>query len=584
MERRRQQDVQSRRGQVPAKPSQQPVTASTSRSAERPRRMTAEAALVVLQNILEEQSGSESDDGDSVSSSETRYALNSDESDDENDSSKDEFSDNESNNDSASDQAGEESDDNVVTSREGTKWKILLPETELPGRVQQQNVFTAKSGTTPYCRLVTTPLEAFKLLIDDGLLRHVKACTLEFAHITDAAWDISEQELDAFIGILFLRGVMNAKNFPMKLLWSDMYGCQAFRKAMTRNRFTDIKRYLRFDVRSTRRTRIENDKFALMSWVLSRFVDNCQKSYVPEESLTIDEQLFPTKARCKFTQYMPNKPDKFGIKFWVLADLKTKYCLNIKPYLGKDEQRTSSLGTHVVMSLMEPYLGRGYNVTTDNFFTNQDLAVKLLNKRTSIVGTVRLNRKEIPVAARLPLHASIFYSSGSVNMVRYQAKANKTVVVMSTLHRGSVCQIDGKKKPESVLYYNANKCGVDMLDSMCRQMSTKAGCRRWTLAVFCNILDLAGVNAWIIFKKVTGSNIQRRPFLHKLAEQLLADAIAARSNDEPPVDVAPGKLGKRVNCQVKAKCKRNRTATVCVTCRLPVCGSCMANICTKCNP
>ena len=70
-------------------------------------------------------------------------------------------------------------------------------------------------------------------------------------------------------------------------------------------------------------------------------------------------------------------------------------------------------------------------------------------------------------------------------MVRYQAKANKTVVVMSTLHRGSVCQIDGKKKPESVLYYNANKCGVDMLDSMCRQMSTKAGYRRWTLAVFC---------------------------------------------------------------------------------------------------
>ena len=140
-------------------------------------------------------------------------------------------------------------------------------------------------------------------------------------------------------------------------------------------------------------------------------------------------------------------------------------------------------------------------------------------------------------------------------MVRCQAKANKTVVVMSTLHRGSVCQIDGKKKPESVLYYNANKCGVDMLDSMCRHMSTKAGCRRWTLAVFCNILDLAGVNAWIILKKVTGSNIQRRTFLQKLAEQLLADAIAARSNDKPPVDVAPGKFGKRVNCQVKAKCK-----------------------------
>jgi Transposase IS4 len=100
-------------------------------------------------------------------------------------------------------------------------------------------------------------------------------------------------------------------------------------------------------------------------------------------------------------------------------------------------------------------------------------------------------------------------------MVRYQAKANKTAVVMSTLHRGSACQIDGKKKPESVLYYNANRCGVDMLNSICRQMSTKARCRRWTLAVFRNMLEQAGVNARIISKKVTGSNIQRRTFLHK---------------------------------------------------------------------
>ena len=38
-------------------------------------------------------------------------------------------------------------------------------------------------------------------------------------------------------------------------------------------------------------------------------------------------------------QYMPNKLDTFSIKFWILADLETKYCLNIIPYLGKDETR-----------------------------------------------------------------------------------------------------------------------------------------------------------------------------------------------------------------------------------------------------
>ena len=64
---------------------------------------------------------------------------------------------------------------------------------------------------------------------------------------------------------------------------------------------------------------------------------------------------------------MPNKLDTFGIRFWILADLETKYCLNIIPYLGKDETRDDSLGTHVVVQLTQPYLGVGYNVTIDIF-------------------------------------------------------------------------------------------------------------------------------------------------------------------------------------------------------------------------
>ena len=30
---------------------------------------------------------------------------------------------------------------------------------------------------------------------------------------------------------------------------------------------------------------------------------------------------------------MPNKPDKFGIKFWVLAEVSSKYVCNLLPYL-----------------------------------------------------------------------------------------------------------------------------------------------------------------------------------------------------------------------------------------------------------
>ena len=86
------------------------------------------------------------------------------------------------------------------------------------------------------------------------------------------------------------------------------------------------------------------------------------------------------------------------------------------------------------MTLMEPYFCRGYNVTMDNFCTSVELAQKLLDKSTSLVRTVRLNRKEIPISPKLAIHDSVFYSCDSLNLVKYQAKPTKTVVVLSTIH------------------------------------------------------------------------------------------------------------------------------------------------------
>ena len=37
---------------------------------------------------------------------------------------------------------------------------------------------------------------------------------------------------------------------------------------------------------------------------------------------------------------MPNKPDKYGVKFWVLADVETKYVSNIDVYLGAQEKNS----------------------------------------------------------------------------------------------------------------------------------------------------------------------------------------------------------------------------------------------------
>ena len=47
-----------------------------------------------------------------------------------------------------------------------------------------------------------------------------------------------------------------------------------------------------------------------------------------------------------------------------------------------------------------------------------------------------------------------------------------------------------KKKPETVVFYNKIKSGVDITDQMARKYSVKAGSRRWPIHVFYNVIDL----------------------------------------------------------------------------------------------
>ena len=185
-------------------------------------------------------------------------------------------------------------------------------------------------------------------------------------------------------------GSFGANNQAIRDLWNGTWGPPFFKKVMSRDRFCEIMRYLRFDIRSTRSARLQTDKFALASDVWNNFITNSQRCFKPGENIAIDEQLFPTKVRCKWTQYIASKPDKFGIKFWLAADVATKYVVNGFPYLGKDETRPAGqwLADSVVLKLMDPYLDKGRNVTTDNFFTSLSLAKALQSRSTSIVGTV----------------------------------------------------------------------------------------------------------------------------------------------------------------------------------------------------
>jgi hypothetical protein len=498
----------------------------------------------------------------------------------------------------SSDDSTEESDcsddvENSTIGKDGTEWRmqsINVPSRR--GPASTHNVFRQTAGLSAKAKRTIQhdelALSAFSLLVTEQMLRRIQKCTIaEAMRRTNNEWTLTLKELDAFIGILYARGLLGAKNLPVSELWEETWGNNIFKKTMARNRFTEILRYIRFDDKSSRSARLVENKFALFSEIWDLFNENCQGHYTPNENLSVDEQLFPTKARCRFTQFMPNKPDKFGIKFWIIAEVDSKYFLRGIPYLGKDELRTSStLAHHVVLQLVESYLDKGYNVTADNFFTQLPLVLFLQERKTSYVGTIRCNRRELPQEAlhvtKKPLYATHFYTEDhGVLLTSYKAKKNKNVLLLSTRHSvGSVSSNLIKRKPNTVLFYNDTKYGVDCLDQMCKASSVKSGVRRWPLAVFFNLLDIAAINAHILYNKALGTTISRRKYLKMLVEELIA---AEKTEKVLPLEQQSVQSDKRRQC---AYC-RNKTFDLCAFCAKPICGSCVVerkvqNKCRNC--
>ena len=103
---------------------------------------------------------------------------------------------------------------------------------------------------------------------------------------------------------------------------------------------------------------------------------------------------------------MPNKPTKWGIKLWCVADASQKYVYDFEVYTGASVKNMVSqagpgeakTGYEVVLSLMSGLHGRGHMVFMDNFFTSVKLLMSMVEKGTYGTRTMRSNRKDLPQA------------------------------------------------------------------------------------------------------------------------------------------------------------------------------------------
>ena len=66
------------------------------------------------------------------------------------------------------------------------------------------------------------------------------------------------------------------------------------------------------------------------------------------------------------------------------------------------------------------------------------------------------------------------------------------------MHHDNTIDESQKKKPEIILYYNKAKGGVDRMDPMVQMYSCKRKTKRWPMVFFFNMIDVAGIAAFLI--------------------------------------------------------------------------------------
>ena len=120
------------------------------------------------------------------------------------------------------------------------------------------------------------------------------------------------------------------------------------------------------------------------------------KNIPQEEVHSIDEQILPTKGRTSLKQYLPKKPNKWGIKVWARCGI-SGVIYDFEIYTGKSTTAETKpellMGGNVVYRLTRSLPENGnYKVFFDNFFTSIQLIIDLKNDGIWAVGTIRKDR------------------------------------------------------------------------------------------------------------------------------------------------------------------------------------------------
>ena len=365
--------------------------------------------------------------------------------------------------------------------------------------------------------------------------------------------DTTPGDMKLFIGHILLMGLV--KKPDLEKYWNTKSKTRIpfFGKHMSRNRFQAIlwNFHVNDDSNNPHHTHPRHDPLCK----IRPFVDMCERNflyaYKPCKSLSFDEACCPFKGRLRFKVYNPMKPNRFHIKLFQISESTSGYILGFHVYTGKNFACISNVSkpldpectktTRIVIGLLEStkLLDKGHHVYMDNYYTSPELFSELYYRQTYACGTVRNNRKGLPVTvknAKLKPLESIFLRKGPLLCLKWSGEKKKSkkkpVLMLSTIH--SATELLTKKKdshgnripkPVPIYQYTKKMSGVDISD---QYMSFHVALRKsmkWSRKLFFHLLNMIVLNSFLLNKKFGRKKMNKHDYIEHLADYLVNTGV-----------------------------------------------------------
>lgn len=397
-----------------------------------------------------------------------------------------------------------------------------------------------------------TPLELFQLFFSttviDTLVKHTNANGKKKKQAQQKQWHtVTREDMYSFLSLVLYMGMVPLKAMTDFWKGSRLYSLPFPSSVMPSNRFLAISRSLHINdpvvetANDLKKGTPGYDKLCRVKPLYEQILAACYTFFHPYQHISVDERMVATKARIGLKRYVRKKPTKWGIKLFVFADSSCGYTLNFFVDTGKDPEPTGKGRSYDIVTriLNVPFLGKGYKLYVDNFYTSPALFRDLLFRKIWACGTLRPNiagypkKKGNDMTDKTPRGTIRWIRQGELLFVKWLD--TRQVTMCSTMHKAysddtttrKVKNAKGEwtvKKvpiPSCIKDYNQHMGGVDLSDALISYYNVLHKTLRWYKTLFYHFVDIATVNAFILHKEMC--KLQNRPELKQKAfrEQLI---------------------------------------------------------------